>query len=151
MTSSIDCIVRVSPSQSDMFSVGIRASVSLAANFCVWMFGLMLICFSDSNVILCFQVKIERIHIDGLGRTQDDIAIAQIKDVFQASTFKELIQKSGEAKLKLEQLGIFSGVGVLIDTSKGKQAYRAGILSESENLSGKDSCKQKHKSLVRFL
>ena len=69
--------------------------------------------------LFIFQVKIERIHIDGLGRTKDEIAIEQVKDVFQASTFKELIERSGEAKLKLERLGIFTGVGVLIDTSKG--------------------------------
>ncbi len=67
------------------------------------------------------QATVQRIHIDGLARTKDDIVIEQVKDLFKAGTFKEVIEKSSNAKLRLEKLGIFTGVGVFIDTSKGKK------------------------------
>ena len=71
--------------------------------------------------LLCHkQAKVDRIHIDGLGRTRDDIVTRQMKDVFTAKTFKEVIQRTGEAKVRLEGLGVFKSVGVFIDTSKGE-------------------------------
>ena len=65
------------------------------------------------------QVKIQRVHIDGLTRTKDDIVARQVEDLFAASTFKDMIQLTADAKHKLERLGVFSSVGVFIDTSKG--------------------------------
>ncbi|XP_072047783.1 sorting and assembly machinery component 50 homolog A-like [Amphiura filiformis] len=87
------------------------------------------------------KAKVQRIHIDGLARTKDDIVIAQVQDVFKAGTFKEVIEKSGNAKLKLERLGIFTGVGVFIDTSKGEQDDPDGFditfnVKESRRITG---------------
>ena len=66
-----------------------------------------------------FQVKVERIHIEGLARTKDDIIMKHVHQLFKAETFKDVIFASGVVKQELEELDMFQGVGVLIDTSKG--------------------------------
>ena len=42
-----------------------------------------------------------------------------VNQLFKAQTFKDVILKSGVVKQELEELGVFQGVGVFIDTSKG--------------------------------
>ncbi|XP_030845373.1 sorting and assembly machinery component 50 homolog B [Strongylocentrotus purpuratus] len=86
-------------------------------------------------------VKVEHVHIDGLGRTKDDLVIRHMKDVLQAKTFKEVIQRTGEAKVKLEGLGVFKSVGVFIDTSKGDGSSAKGLdvtfnVKETRRLTG---------------
>ena len=65
------------------------------------------------------QVKVEHVHIKGLVRTKDDVVLRCVEQLFQAETFKDVIFKSGAVKQELEELDMFQGVGVLIDTSKG--------------------------------
>ncbi|XP_071477072.1 sorting and assembly machinery component 50 homolog B-like [Diadema antillarum] len=72
-------------------------------------------------------VVVDRVHVDGLHRTKDDLVVGQLKGVFTAKTFKEVIQRSAEAKMKLEGLGVFKSVGVYIDTSKRPNASKQGL------------------------
>jgi len=69
------------------------------------------------------KARIDKIHIDGLGRTHDDIVVSAVKDLFVAHDFKQLILKIHEVRARLESLGIFRNVGVLIDTSHGDSSH----------------------------
>eukprot|EP00058_Branchiostoma_floridae_P005447 XP_002590935.1 hypothetical protein BRAFLDRAFT_285241 [Branchiostoma floridae] len=73
------------------------------------------------------QVKVERVHVDGLGRTKDDIIVREVKDVLNSTSFEDVILRSHHAKTRLERLGIFKNVGIFIDTSKGPEADPNGL------------------------
>ncbi|XP_064600502.1 sorting and assembly machinery component 50 homolog [Liolophura sinensis] len=72
------------------------------------------------------SAKVERVIIDGLGRTKDDLIVKQVKDIFQADNFQEMIRRTHEVKLRLERLGIFKHVAIFVDTSKGPDAKPNG-------------------------
>ncbi|KAL4225587.1 sorting and assembly machinery component 50 [Mactra antiquata] len=86
------------------------------------------------------QVKVDRVVINGLDRTKDDIVIKQVEPLFEADTFEEMLQKSGETEDRLKRLGIFKQVATVIDTSKGENASENGyevnyIVKENRNVS----------------
>ncbi|XP_038051993.1 sorting and assembly machinery component 50 homolog B-like isoform X2 [Patiria miniata] len=87
------------------------------------------------------KVKVERVHIEGLGRTKEDVILKHVSQLFKAETFKDVIFTSGVVKQELEELDMFQGVGVLIDTSKGPKARQDGldvtvIVKESRRITG---------------
>lgn len=65
--------------------------------------------------------------MDGLCRTKDDIIIATVKDLFQAKDFQEVIIGAHKVRGKLEGLGCFRNIGILIDTSSGPDATPEGV------------------------
>lgn len=69
----------------------------------------------------------DKVHIDGLCRTKDDIIIATIKDLFQAKDFQEVIVGAHKVRGKLEGLGCFRNIGIFIDTSSGPDATPDGL------------------------
>lgn len=71
--------------------------------------------------------RVDKIHIDGLKRTKDDIVKAQVNELFAAKDFYNIIEQSQKVKTKLETLGCFKNVGVTIDTSKGPDATPDGV------------------------
>ncbi|XP_063851106.1 sorting and assembly machinery component 50 homolog isoform X5 [Scylla paramamosain] len=73
------------------------------------------------------KARVQRVHVDGLGRTKDDIVINTVRDVFAAQDFQTVIMKIHEARTRLSNLGCFKDVGVFIDTYKGPDALEDGI------------------------
>ncbi|XP_030762179.1 sorting and assembly machinery component 50 homolog [Sitophilus oryzae] len=73
------------------------------------------------------QVTVDKINVDGLTRTKDDIIEDCIKDLFQAQHFQEVLLKAHKARIKLEELGCFKNIGVYIDVSKGPKARSDGL------------------------
>nr|CAD7439469.1 unnamed protein product [Timema bartmani]CAD7452392.1 unnamed protein product [Timema tahoe] len=71
--------------------------------------------------------RVDKISIDGLGRTKDDFVKDQVQDVFKARNFEEVIKKAHEARRKLDNLGCFRSVGIFIDTSRGINSTRDGL------------------------
>lgn len=69
----------------------------------------------------------DKIHVDGLCRTKDDIIIATVKDLFQAKDFQEVIVGAHKVRGKLEGLGCFRNIGIFIDTSSGPDATPEGL------------------------
>jgi len=62
---------------------------------------------------------VNRINVDGLARTKDDIVTKVCQDVFKAGNFAAVLQECLLAKAKMEQgLGLFSEVGVEIDVTQ---------------------------------
>ena len=50
-----------------------------------------------------------------------------VGELFKASDFEEVVLKSQEVRTKLESLGCFRSVSVLIDTSRGPEASPSGL------------------------
>ncbi|KAJ4937807.1 hypothetical protein JOQ06_002437 [Pogonophryne albipinna] len=73
------------------------------------------------------NVVVQQVHIDGLGRTKDDLLTYEIKEVFRAKNLIDVMRKSHEARQKLLRLGIFRKVEVVIDTSRGDDALPNGL------------------------
>jgi outer membrane protein insertion porin family len=70
---------------------------------------------------------VDRIYVDGLARTKDDIIISTVKDLFQARDFQEVIVGAHKVRGKLEGLGCFRNIGIFIDTSSGPHATPEGV------------------------
>ncbi|KAF3855185.1 hypothetical protein F7725_023240 [Dissostichus mawsoni] len=74
------------------------------------------------------NVVVQRVHIDGLGRTKEELLTYEIKEVFRAKNLIDVVmRKSHEARQKLLRLGIFRKVEVVIDTSRGDGALPNGL------------------------
>ncbi|XP_076663266.1 sorting and assembly machinery component 50 homolog A isoform X2 [Andrena cerasifolii] len=73
------------------------------------------------------KARVDKVHVDGLMRTKDDIVKAQVTDLFQARDFQDVIIRAYKVKGKLESLGCFRNIGVYIDTSQGPQATPDGV------------------------
>uniref|UniRef100_A0AAY4CY87 POTRA domain-containing protein n=1 Tax=Denticeps clupeoides TaxID=299321 RepID=A0AAY4CY87_9TELE len=73
------------------------------------------------------DVVVQRVHVDGLGRTKEDLLTYEIADVFKARNLIDVMKKSHEARQKLLRLGIFRQVEVVIDTSQGADALPNGL------------------------
>lgn len=73
------------------------------------------------------KVRVDKIHVDGLKRTKDDIIKSQVTDLFKAKTFEDLILRTYKVRDKLDGLGCFRNVGVYIDTSRGAEATPNGV------------------------
>ncbi|XP_059392797.1 sorting and assembly machinery component 50 homolog A [Carassius carassius] len=73
------------------------------------------------------DVVVQHVHIDGLGRTKEDILTYEIADVFHAKNLIDVMKKSHEARQRLLRLGIFRHVEVVIDTCEGADALPNGL------------------------
>ncbi|MED6266077.1 Sorting and assembly machinery component 50 A, partial [Characodon lateralis] len=73
------------------------------------------------------DVVVQRVHIDGLGRTKEDLLSYEIAEVFRANNLIDVMRRSHEARQKLLRLGIFRKVEVVIDTSQGEDALPNGL------------------------
>ncbi|XP_046639172.1 sorting and assembly machinery component 50 homolog [Daphnia pulicaria] len=73
------------------------------------------------------KALVEKVYVDGLGRTKDDLVIKTVRELFEAGDFQQVVLKSQEVRSKLEKLGCFKNVGVFIDTSRGEDASSNGL------------------------
>jgi len=71
-------------------------------------------------------VRVDSVHVEGLGRTKDDYVQSQLKDLFKVTTFEDLMVVSAEVRQRLEKLECFREIGILIDTNKTKDATPNG-------------------------
>lgn len=63
------------------------------------------------------QVKVTKVHVDGVRRTKDDFVSGVIEDsgILAAKTIEEVLKYSQRAKSKFEKLGIFKSVDICLD------------------------------------
>lgn len=79
------------------------------------------------NAFYCWQARVDKIHVDGLKRTKDDIIKSQVTDLFKAKNFEDVIVRAYKVREKLDALGCFRNVGVYIDASQGPEATPDGV------------------------
>jgi outer membrane protein insertion porin family len=58
-----------------------------------------------------------RVHLEGVGRTREDILVQHVRPIFDVAHFEELVLKSQDVRNTLKDLGCFSDVDVHIDTA----------------------------------
>ncbi|KOC60825.1 Sorting and assembly machinery component 50 like protein, partial [Habropoda laboriosa] len=73
------------------------------------------------------KARVDKVHVDGLMRTKDDIIKSQVTELFKAQNFYEVIQHAYNVREKLQNLGCFGNVGIFIDTSQGPRATPEGV------------------------
>ncbi|KAK0141891.1 Sorting and assembly machinery component 50 A [Merluccius polli] len=73
------------------------------------------------------NVVVQKVHIDGLGKTKEDCLTYEIAEVFRAKNLIDVMKRSHEARQRLLRLGIFRKVEVVIDTSQGVDALPNGL------------------------
>ncbi|XP_072379227.1 sorting and assembly machinery component 50 homolog isoform X2 [Diabrotica undecimpunctata] len=73
------------------------------------------------------KARVDKIHVDGLSRTKNDIIEDCIKELFKAKDFQDVLLKAHKARVKLDELGCFKNISVYIDTSKGSKATPDGL------------------------
>ncbi|XP_063228333.1 sorting and assembly machinery component 50 homolog [Bacillus rossius redtenbacheri] len=66
------------------------------------------------------QARVDKVSIDGLGRTKDDIIVQSVQDLMKARNLQEVILKAHRTREKLSSLGCFKNIGIFIDTSSGE-------------------------------
>ncbi|XP_018398360.1 PREDICTED: sorting and assembly machinery component 50 homolog [Cyphomyrmex costatus] len=80
------------------------------------------------NIVLqAVQARVDKIHVDGLVRTKDDIIKSQVTDLFKAKNFEDVIIRAYKVREKLDALGCFRNIGIYIDTSQGPDATPDGV------------------------
>jgi len=62
-------------------------------------------------------VTVKNVFIDGLARTKNELVTNQLERLFDTKSFVELMRESYMAKLKLDRLGIFKSIEVVIDVA----------------------------------
>ncbi|XP_050464520.1 sorting and assembly machinery component 50 homolog isoform X2 [Cataglyphis hispanica] len=88
-------------------------------------------------VLQTVKARVDKIHVDGLMRTKDDIIKPQVMDLFKAKNFEDVIVRAYKVREKLDTLGCFKNVGVYIDTSQGPEATPDGVeVLEMRRLAG---------------
>nr|XP_023026229.1 sorting and assembly machinery component 50 homolog B [Leptinotarsa decemlineata] len=73
------------------------------------------------------KARVDRINIDGLSRTRNDIVEDCIKELFKAKDFQEVLLKAHRARVKLDELGCFKNISIFVDTSKGPKSTPDGL------------------------
>ena len=71
----------------------------------------------DDILNLQVPANVKNIHIDGLSRTKNELVTKQLERVFDAKTFDSIVSEAHLSKLRLERLGVFSGIQVFIDVA----------------------------------
>ncbi|KAK2153083.1 hypothetical protein LSH36_308g02016 [Paralvinella palmiformis] len=69
---------------------------------------------------------VQKIYVDGLKRTKNDIVVKHMKPIYTARNFEEMILKSQQARTVLQRLGLFKQVRIGIDISRGPAALPDG-------------------------
>lgn len=73
-----------------------------------------------------FSARVDRVNVGGLCRTHDDYINRAVRNVFLATTFKEVLLEVSLATKRLEELGIYKALRARIDISKGTNASSNG-------------------------
>ncbi|XP_026746115.1 sorting and assembly machinery component 50 homolog A-like [Trichoplusia ni] len=82
----------------------------------------------NTNISLnSVKARVDRVHVDGLYRTKDDVIRNTVGDLFKATDFEDVIVRAHKARQELDSLGCFGHVCVFIDVSSGPDATPDGL------------------------
>ncbi|XP_067128759.1 sorting and assembly machinery component 50 homolog A [Centruroides vittatus] len=73
------------------------------------------------------SARVDKINIDGVARTKQDVLAKSMKDLFGSQNFQEVILNIYSVADKLQKLNAFKRVDVFIDTSSGADATPKGL------------------------
>jgi len=70
--------------------------------------------------------RVDKVNIEGVVRTNDDLLKLSVRDLFTAGSFDEVVKKAQSVRGKLHKLGCFQSISIHIDTSNGPGASPNG-------------------------
>ncbi|KAF9812482.1 hypothetical protein SFRURICE_018970 [Spodoptera frugiperda] len=73
------------------------------------------------------RARVDRVNVDGLHRTKDDVIKGTVDDLFEAKDFEDVIVRAHKVRQALDNLGCFREVCVYIDVSSGPEATPDGL------------------------
>ncbi|CAH1642176.1 unnamed protein product [Spodoptera littoralis] len=73
------------------------------------------------------KARVDRVNVDGLNRTKDDVIRGTVDDLFNAKDFEDVIVRAHKVRQALDNLGCFRDVCVYIDVSSGPEATPDGL------------------------
>ncbi|XP_075988751.1 sorting and assembly machinery component 50 homolog A [Anticarsia gemmatalis] len=73
------------------------------------------------------RARVDRVHVDGLARTKDDVIRSTVDELFHATDFEDVIMRAHKVRRALDAMGCFRDIGVLIDVSSGPDATPEGL------------------------
>ncbi|XP_053622176.1 sorting and assembly machinery component 50 homolog A [Plodia interpunctella] len=73
------------------------------------------------------RARVDRVHVDGLNRTKDDIIRSTVDELFHATDFEDVILRAHKVRRALDAMGCFRDIGVYIDVSSGPGATPEGL------------------------
>ncbi|XP_063898606.1 sorting and assembly machinery component 50 homolog B [Helicoverpa armigera] len=73
------------------------------------------------------KARVDRVNVDGLDRTQDDVIRGTVDDLFKAQDFEDVIVRAHKVRQALDNLGCFRNICVYIDVSSGPDATPDGL------------------------
>ncbi|XP_055341502.1 sorting and assembly machinery component 50 homolog B-like isoform X2 [Paramacrobiotus metropolitanus] len=73
----------------------------------------------DLDALAAIPTVVEKVNIDGVGRTKDVVLQRECQRIFAAATFEELVLSIDHTIREFQRLGLFSAVGALIDVGRG--------------------------------
>ncbi|XP_063372424.1 sorting and assembly machinery component 50 homolog A isoform X2 [Cydia amplana] len=73
------------------------------------------------------RARVDRVHVDGLNRTKDDVIRGAVDDLFHATDFEDVILRAHKVRRALDAMGCFRDIAVLIDVSSGPGATPEGL------------------------
>ncbi|KAM3956203.1 LOW QUALITY PROTEIN: sorting and assembly machinery component 50 homolog A [Aphomia sociella] len=73
------------------------------------------------------RARVDRVHVDGLNRTKDDVIKSTVDDLFHATDFEDVILRAHKVRRALDSMGCFRDIGVYIDVSSGPGATPEGL------------------------
>lgn len=79
------------------------------------------------------KARMERINIEGLGRTKDELVVDCVKKLFQVQNFQDIIQTTKLVQHELRTLGCFKKVNLFVDTvhdTESEKLYQVNIKVE---------------------
>ncbi|XP_060808973.1 sorting and assembly machinery component 50 homolog [Amyelois transitella] len=73
------------------------------------------------------RARVDRVHVDGLSRTKDDVIRSTVDELFHATDFEDVILRAHKVRRALDAMGCFRDIGVYIDVSSGPGATPEGL------------------------
>lgn len=73
------------------------------------------------------RARVDRVHVDGLARTKDDVIRSTVGELFHATDFEDVIVRAHKVRRALDAMGCFREIGVIIDVSSGPGATPEGL------------------------
>lgn len=88
--------------------------------------------FLSFNIFIILRIyfvkaRVDRIHVEGVARTKDDILNKALRELFTATNFQEVMLYTHKARVRLESLYCFRNISVYIDVSKGPKSTKDGL------------------------
>ncbi|KAJ8707895.1 hypothetical protein PYW07_011572 [Mythimna separata] len=83
--------------------------------------------YKQRQALNCVKARVDRVNVDGLKRTKDDIIRGTVENLFQAKDFEDVIVRAQKVRRALDNLGCFRDVCVYIDVSTGPEATPNGL------------------------